>query len=350
MSGDFVSVVEAAYRLDLEDRAWLEGLAHRARPMLDRGLGVVAYEYDLVQEPEKLEPIASSGAPDVLLEAGRRYHLARSREERLRLYRSGPCVTVQEVYAQEPPPDTKVVDDLDRVGVKDTLAVIANDAGDVGTTLLASDVELVHLDQRSRDLWSYVAAHIAAGRRLRRKLPDGPSAFAHADAILDARGQVVHAVDSVKDKIQREALREASVAIDAARGALRREEPEAALALWRGLVRGTWTLVDQFDKDGRRFVIAVRNAPSGTAARARATLTPLERSIVGLLSSGHSNKIVAYELGVSQSTVTRLAQSACRKLGLRSRLDLVRFALDTPGDDTDDPDDNGDPQNGQASP
>ncbi|UQA62030.1 helix-turn-helix transcriptional regulator [Polyangium aurulentum] len=335
MARDFVAVVEAAYRLDLDDRGWLSGLASSAQPLLDRGFGVIGYDYDFGQEPERIGPVAKAGLTEGAMEAGFRYHLARPKEQRLLFYRSGPCITVHEVYAYEAPPDPTAAEDLARLRLKDSLAVVANDPGDVGTILIAPDVEIVHIDPRSRDLWSYVAAHIAAGRRLRRRLPDGPGiSFEHADAILDARGQVVHAVDSAKDKLQRDALREAAVAIDAARGALRRDEPEAALSLWRALVRGTWTLVDQFDQDGRRFVIAVRNAPS--AARARAALTPLERSIVGLLSSGHSNKIVAYELGISPSTVTRVTQSACRKLGLRSRLDLVRFALDAPGDDSGD--------------
>jgi DNA-binding NarL/FixJ family response regulator len=337
MSGDFVSVVEAAYRLDLEDRDWLDGLAQAARPLLDRGLGVIAYDYDFGHEPGHVGPVVHAGSLEASVEVGFRFHLARSREERLRLYRSGPCVTVHEVYAHEIPPDAQAVEDLRRARIKDSLAIVANDPGDVGTSLVAPDVEIVHIDPQRRDSWSYVAAHIAAGRRLRRKLPDGPSAFEHADAILDARGQVVHAADAVKEKLQREALREAAASIDAARGALRREEPEAALSLWRGLVRGTWTLVDQFDKDGRRFVIAVRNAPADE--RTRTALTPLERSIVGLLSSGHSNKLVAYELGISPSTVTRVTQSACRKLGLRSRLDLVRFALDTDAEGTDKEDD-----------
>jgi DNA-binding CsgD family transcriptional regulator len=332
MSGDFVTVVEAAYRLDLDDREWLSVLANAAQPLLDRGFGVIGYDYDFSHEPERIGPVANAGLVDGALEAGFKYHLSRSKEERLRFYRSGPCITVHEIYAEEAPPAPTGTEDLARLRIKDSLAIVANDPGDVGTMLLAPDVELVQIEPRSRNLWSYVAAHIAAGRRLRRRLPDGPGvSFEHAEAILDTRGQVVHAGDGAKDKLQREALREAAVAIDAARGALRREEPEAALSLWRALVRGTWTLVDQFDQDGRRFVIALRNAPSAT--RARATLTPLERSIVGLLSSGHSNKIVAYELGISPSTVTRVTQSACRKLGLRSRLDLVRFGLDTPSDD-----------------
>jgi len=40
-----------------------------------------------------------------------------------------------------------------------------------------------------------------------------------------------------------------------ARGALRKRDPEEALRLWQGLIRGRWTLIDWFDTDGRRFVL-----------------------------------------------------------------------------------------------
>lgn len=40
---------------------------------------------------------------------------------------------------------------------------------------------------------------------------------------------------------------------------------------------------------------------------------------------GHANKLIAYELGLPESTVSETLRSAAKKLGTRSRLDLVRM-------------------------
>lgn len=43
------------------------------------------------------------------------------------------------------------------------------------------------------------------------------------------------------------------------------------------------------------------------------------------MSLGHTHKFIAYELGIAVSTVGAHLQSALRKLGLRSRADLVKL-------------------------
>jgi hypothetical protein len=52
----------------------------------------------------------------------------------------------------------------------------------------------------------------------------------------------------------------AAKAIDRARSRARSNEDEA-LELWQGLVAGRWSLVEQFDSDGRRFLVARKNDP-----------------------------------------------------------------------------------------
>ena len=42
-----IDVIEAAYDLDVDDRAWLVRLTHLVRPLLDDGLGVMAYPFDI---------------------------------------------------------------------------------------------------------------------------------------------------------------------------------------------------------------------------------------------------------------------------------------------------------------
>lgn len=50
-------------------------------------------------------------------------------------------------------------------------------------------------------------------------------------------------------------------------------------------------------------------------------------------SLGHSDKVIAYELGLSASTVRVLIHRAIRKLGATTRRDaLARFEARAPGD------------------
>src|SRR5262249_19060843 len=85
-----------------------------------------------------------------------------------------------------------------------------------------------------------------------------------------------------------------------------------------------WTLVDEFDCLGRRYVLARRNDPRVAAPTA---LTPREQQAVGWARLGHSNKLIAYEMGISASTVRVLLHRAAARLGVRTREELIAAAL-----------------------
>jgi len=72
-----------------------------------------------------------------------------------------------------------------------------------------------------------------------------------------------------------------------------------------------------------------RAPPATLAAMAadRDALTRREREVLGLLALGHTNREVADLLHLSVRTVEFHRASIQRKLGLRSRSELVRFAL-----------------------
>jgi DNA-binding CsgD family transcriptional regulator len=173
--------------------------------------------------------------------------------------------------------------------------------------------------------WTRIAAHFATGLRLRTALMEvAPSTdlFTHGDAVLSPRGKIEHAERDAREKGAREALRAAAITIDRARGSLR-ECPDDALASWAPLVSGRWSVVDRFDRDGRRYLIALPNAPHLDDPRA---LTAQERVVVAFASLGHTNKMIAYDLGISVSRVGTLLSCAARKLGARSRVELVTLA------------------------
>jgi DNA-binding CsgD family transcriptional regulator len=105
---------------------------------------------------------------------------------------------------------------------------------------------------------------------------------------------------------------------DVARGA----GPVDAADLWRGLMEGRWSLVRHGELDGRWVVLLRRNEAGAHDPRA---LCPRERQVIALAAVGWANKAIAFLLGVSAGTVSAHLASAEAKLGLGSRLDLIRF-------------------------
>jgi DNA-binding NarL/FixJ family response regulator len=96
---------------------------------------------------------------------------------------------------------------------------------------------------------------------------------------------------------------------------------ENALEVWRALLDGHFSLVDCFDFEGRRYLVARLNDAHERALRA---LSEREIEVVSLAALGHPNKIIACELGLTMSRVAMELASAIRKLGVRSRIDLIR--------------------------
>ena len=84
-------------------------------------------------------------------------------------------------------------------------------------------------------------------------------------------------------------------------------------------------MVDWFDTDGRRFVLALPNSPDVLDPRG---LTERESQVVTYAASGHTNKMIAYRLGLSSSHVSLLVRGAMRKLGVRTRAQLVKKIRD----------------------
>ena len=75
--------------------------------------------------------------------------------------------------------------------------------------------------------------------------------------------------------------------------------------------------------------IVVTQCRQGTtrATSTRASLTPREREIAQLLAEGLSNKVVALRLDLSVKTVETHRASLMRKIGARSVVDIVRYAM-----------------------
>jgi DNA-binding NarL/FixJ family response regulator len=67
--------------------------------------------------------------------------------------------------------------------------------------------------------------------------------------------------------------------------------------------------------------------PAGKGAPEESALSEREVEVVRLVAAGHSNKEIAGRLDLSIKTVETYKARSLEKLGLRSRADLVRYAL-----------------------
>jgi DNA-binding CsgD family transcriptional regulator len=124
------------------------------------------------------------------------------------------------------------------------------------------------------------------------------------------------------DSSTRAALREIAMRADGESAHFAGETTHRRLALWNGLLAGRWVVVDRFETDGRRcFLLAEPAGEEGVFA----SLGAQERRLVTLVAAGFSDKAMAVTLGIAPSTLSGVLRRAVAKMGLRSRVELVRL-------------------------
>ena len=190
--------------------------------------------------------------------------------------------------------------------------------------------------ERDRTSWERISAHLGAAFRLRNR----GAARKAPSLIIDPSGRLQHVAPELAASADLAQLCEAVTVVDRARRI--RMPPEAVLNAWRALHEGRWSIVQSVERDGRRMLVARPNAPlhndaplapGESANRPPKTprqLSPAERRVLAALSEGHTNKLIAYELGLATSTVGTLLARAARKLGCKSRIELARVARALP--------------------
>jgi len=320
-----IDVVEAAYEFERNDADWLRNLAGILRPLVDGGRGLAAYTFDFTSAtpvPEHplligMEPIDWAS----VLRMGRV---------------SARFAEMTRVMHVHPEPFGALLDEARRAGlgdlrddpegaeffrtgIGDVVSLRTIEPGGKGVIFAGIHSEQHRVDRRSVRLWSRVAAHVAAARRLRSvaALPDDD-----AEAVLNPSGRIDDARGEGATPSAREALRAAVLRQERARGRERRTDPARATEAWTALVSGRWSLVDRFERGGRRFIVAHRNTHALPDPR---SLTERERTVAHLAALGKSNKLIAYEVGLGESTVATHLATAMRKLGVKSRIDLVQL-------------------------
>ena len=112
-------------------------------------------------------------------------------------------------------------------------------------------------------------------------------------------------------------------AMDYARSRRGREDALRALGNWQAQLGDDWVLVDTFERDGRRFVLAMEKRSSVPGFE---LLSLREREVVLKALQGLHNKAIAYDMGLAPSTVRVLMARATAKVGARSRRELLEIA------------------------
>lgn len=328
MKFDVIRAVEACYASAADDSGWLDGLLqslslHEDEPRILAEIWGIGRDGNRAVECEANSGvIQSSELADIA-----RFMTTLSDEARGSLFAATPpvesCLKRVARASSELAAQCRAL--LQRHGVEDPLGVFAAEPdGRLVLVAAANPAGRPLLPARTLHQLTLVSAHLNSGLRLRTALSgSAPDATTHAgtDAVLDPGGRVIDAFGGARAREARQSLAEAVRHMDRARGALRRTDPEEALRLWRGLVDGTWSLVDHCEADGKRFVLARRNEPGVRDPKA---LTPRERSVAAFAAMGHQNKFIGYLLGLSAGAVSGHLRSAQQKLELTSRAELVR--------------------------
>lgn len=322
-----IDFTEAAYDLEVADEDWLPNMLKRGLPVLERGLGVAGYEY--ARPPETgdvthLDVHVASGRKDF---AERHLRAFSATDPKLLRRMLRPGATTGSQFSKDRPEElAHYISHVDYC--KDVLFLTAVDPRGVGVAVVAPLPEVTTLSPQDAQRWQMLAAHVEAGHRLRQGLSaveDGeqpcPDLPHDAEAIFDAGSfRLTEAVGPAKERTAVTKLRNAAVTVDRARGKMRNSDPEKALQIWKALVRGRWSMVDWFDTDGRRFVLALPNAPDVSDPRG---LSEREGQVVAYAVLGQTNKMIAYRLGLSRSRVSMLLRAAMRKLDVQTRTQLV---------------------------
>lgn len=118
---------------------------------------------------------------------------------------------------------------------------------------------------------------------------------------------------------------ELALAVHAAGYFVKRESLDALVGAIRTITTGA---AYYSPEAGNRLVMAERLAGQSSDKCTRAsTLTMREIEIIRYVAKGLANKHIAQTAGISERTVGRHIENIMRKLGLHSRVELTRFAL-----------------------
>lgn len=320
MGREIIDAVEAIYsHLDAETPGrWLSRVVPYVSACVGWDQGAYAHAYDLRGPAERWalsKPVTHDLPAEVATTVLRCFELATPEVNRRLFLSGGPAGTFSAhagaTFDQMPGEDGMSA----QAGVRDCAFVNATNPDGDGVLFCVTTGKPRALTVSERRRLSMIAAHVAAAHRLLRAILKRDPTPA---VIFEADGRVAHVEREHEGAVR--VLRERVRAVDRARGRLRKTDADAALTSWEALLRGEYSVVDRFESDQRRYVVAFSNGPDLSDPRG---LTSAEGAVAAWAARGHSQKLIAYELGLAPGTVSALLSRAYAKLGVRSRPELI---------------------------
>lgn len=309
----WVDVLEASYAAADDHSAWAERVCEAARAVFDPSaiVGMTALEHS-----------ASCVRMDMRLATGVSREMARGyagmfadagpRAVRQIFYPPGLVTTHVEL---EPHIDPDLVDVMRgsraALGIHDCLGLVLHPKPGTAGVLFVGRDSTIAIPRHARELLTRMVLHVEAGLRIRLR----PQSVL---AVVGVDGRALHRIDGAPD---RDELAAGVRGIERARTRRHRGDP-AVFDLWPALTSGRVSIVERVD-GGRRCYLIVENAPATRALRA---LTRGEVDVVTHAARGLSSKLIGYALGISSPRVSARLASATHKIGLATRLELVRIA------------------------
>jgi DNA-binding NarL/FixJ family response regulator len=102
---------------------------------------------------------------------------------------------------------------------------------------------------------------------------------------------------------------------------LKREADQDLVGAVRAVARGEAFLTNAAERS------IIRDWMSGSATGPDIPLTPREEEVVKLIAEAHTNAQIAQVLHLAEKTVESHRANVLRKLGMRDRVELVRYAI-----------------------
>jgi DNA-binding CsgD family transcriptional regulator len=311
-TGASLEFLEAAYAWEVTDDRWLRRLVSATVRLWGAARWACAYEYDVSQVGRFEMGVAYfAGVTGTL-----------KRLLRDRLVGNGPLMagayrTMSLGYAGPlgglDSSDARL---LARAQTLEFFGINGQDGTGRGC-FIGLGTERTVLTSKEMVLFQRLAAHLASAYRCRRRLRAAQGdPLDDSEAVLAADGRLLEARAEAAEPAAREALGRAGRSLARIRKRGSTAEPTSH---WQPRIRTRWTLVDRYTRRGGRFLVARENQ---TDLPTLHTLTEREQQVVASALTGKSNKEIAYELGISDSTTRVLLGRAYARLGVRSRKEL----------------------------
>jgi DNA-binding NarL/FixJ family response regulator len=320
---DRLTVVEAVWEMELASSQWMTRMACAIR---DAVPGIIApTAFHATVEDMKMR-VLDAGAPPgthhLPVVLGSAAQTPPKLIERTRMQGATGLLAFRHADAPDTGGLDQVAPALSELGGRDIFTVGARDGRGETICLTGAMPSRRPMRPKERRSWESVCAHLSAALRLRQRGLLG--VVEDADIVFDARGTVVHrhgwsGTPRSDDAATLRHLRDRIRAIDV--------RPSRRTDSWmRAVFDGRWSIVARREGTGAVHFLAVKNPVDGAPMR---ELTAREVEVVRALMRDEPAKVIADDLGITESALARRSGAAFRKMGVRSRAEcaLVFAAL-----------------------